>query len=88
VETARAHGLAVPTSAVLYGESGPTVQLVNESRIETRPVVLGLVSGGLIEVRKGLDEGDLIVAKSGTFLRDGDAVAPLLEINTTSALRQ
>ncbi len=88
VETARGHGLAVPTSAVLYGESGPTVQLVNESRIETRPVVLGLVSGGLIEVRKGLDEGDLIVAKSGTFLRDGDAVAPLLEVNTTSALRQ
>ncbi|MGE5510622.1 MAG: efflux RND transporter periplasmic adaptor subunit [Bacteroidota bacterium] len=87
VETARGHGLAVPASAVLYGESGPTVQLVNESRIETRPVVLGLLSGGLIEVRKGLDEGDLIVAKSGTFLRDGDAVAPLLEVNTTSALR-
>jgi hypothetical protein len=29
-------------------------------------------------VRKGLVEGDIVVAKAGTFLRDGDAVRAVL----------
>ena len=36
----------------------------------------GLPAGALVEVREGLSEGDLVVARSGTFLRDGDAVRP------------
>ena len=31
----------------------------------------------LAEVREGLSEGDVVVARSGTFLRDGDAVRPV-----------
>jgi hypothetical protein len=31
----------------------------------------------MIEVRAGLREGDLVVARSGTFLRDGDLVRPI-----------
>jgi HlyD family secretion protein len=77
VETASGRGLAVPASAVLYGPDGATVQLVRSNRVETRTVRLGLAAGALVEVREGLDEGDLVVARSGTFLREGDAVRPV-----------
>ena len=74
IETARGNGLAVPASAVLYGPDGASVQVVKEGKVRTRRVKLGLESGALVEVREGLVEGEAVVAKAGTFLRDGDAV--------------
>lgn len=88
IETARGRGLAVPASAVLYSENGATVQLVRNGKITTRTVALGLASGGIIEIRDGLVESDLVVSKSGTFLRDGDAVAPVVEASKTSEVRK
>ena len=78
IVTAAARGLAVPASAVLYGPEGPTVQVVVGSRVETRHVKTGLAAGALVEVREGLTEGDLVVARSGTFLREGDTVRPVV----------
>ncbi len=77
IETARSRGLAVPVSAVLYGTEGPTVQVVTDGKIATRKVKIGLTQGKLIEIKDGLADGDLVVAKSGTFLRDGDSVRPV-----------
>jgi RND family efflux transporter MFP subunit len=77
IETARGRGLSVPSSAILHEEGGASVQVVDDSKIATRRVKLGLASGGIVEVRDGLAEGDLVVAKSGTFLRDGDLVRPV-----------
>ena len=74
IETARSNGLAVPASAVLYSPEGASVQVVTDGKVRTRRVKLGLESGTLVEVREGLSEGEVVVAKSGTFLRDGDAV--------------
>jgi HlyD family secretion protein len=78
IETATSHGLAVPASAVLYGPDGPSVQVVRDHKVETRPVKIGLSVGALAEVREGLAEGELVVSRSGTFLRDGDAVRPVM----------
>ena len=77
IETARGRGLAVPASAILYGPDGASVQVVRDNRVETRKVKTGLVANALTEVREGLSEGDVVVARSGTFLRDGDAVRPV-----------
>jgi HlyD family secretion protein len=77
IETATSSGLAVPAAAVLYGPNGPTVQVVHGSRVETRAVKTGLAANALVEVREGLADGDLVVARAGTFLRDGDAVRPV-----------
>ncbi len=74
IETAQASALAVPQAAVLYGDDGPTVQVVEGGKVTTRRIETGLREGGLVEVRSGLADGDSIVAKAGTFLRDGDAV--------------
>ena len=77
IETASGRGLAVPASAILYGPDGPSVQVVRDNRVETRKIKTGLVPNALTEVREGLSEGDVVVARSGTFLRDGDAVRPV-----------
>jgi RND family efflux transporter MFP subunit len=78
IRTATSRGLAVPASAVLHAPQGAQVQVVVGNRVETRTIKTGLFAGSLVEVREGLREGDLVVARAGTFLRDGDAVRPLL----------
>ena len=77
IETGRSHGLSAPTSAVVYGADGVTLQAVIEGRIETHRVKTGLKTQMAIEIVEGAKEGDTIVAKSGSFLRNGDAVRPL-----------
>jgi multidrug efflux pump subunit AcrA (membrane-fusion protein) len=78
VTVARGSGLAVPRSAVQFSKSGPTVQVVVNDTIETRPVTLGLVEADTVEIRSGVAESTLVVAKSGTFLRNGDRVRPVV----------
>ena len=36
------------------------------------------MSGGNIEVRDGLNEGDIVVARAGALLREGDPVRPVM----------
>ncbi len=74
VATAKSHGLGVPSSAVVFDTDGAYVQVVRNGHVEQRDIKTGLVARGLIEVRSGVAEGDVIVARAGTFLRDGDAV--------------
>src|SRR5262245_49295317 len=77
IATAASAGLAVPASAVLYGPGGATVQVVRGNRVETRGIKTGLAADARVEVRAGLDEGELVVTRAGTFLRDGDTVRPV-----------
>ncbi len=78
IETAKSRGLAVPVSAVVYTGDTMTVQVVVNSIVETRRVTPGLTADGLIELRDGVAEGDLVVTRAGTFLRNGDTVRPIL----------
>ncbi len=77
IDTGKSHGLAVPPSAVVYTPEGATVQVVADGRVLTRPVKTGLKTQQLIEITEGLADGDTIVAKSGSFLRNGDSVRPV-----------
>lgn len=79
IATAQGEGLAVPASAVLYQPDGSAVvQVVNGNKVETRRVTLGLAANAAVEVKAGVAEGELVVTRSGTFLRDGDAVDPVI----------
>ncbi len=78
IETRTSRGLAVPAAAVMYGPGGAYVQVVTDGKVAKRPVTVGLRMADLAEIPDGLTDGDLVVAKAGTFLRDGDAVRPLL----------
>jgi HlyD family secretion protein len=77
VETARRAGLAVPLSALAYHQNDVSVQLVVDNKIKTQAVKLGILANGYAEVVQGLKEGDVIVLKAGTFLRDGDIITPV-----------
>lgn len=87
IETARKSGLAIPQSSVLFGEAGPTVLAVVGGRAKLTKIETGLMADGRIEVLSGLAEGDLVVTKAGTFLRDGDAVKPISPGQTVSEVR-
>jgi HlyD family secretion protein len=66
--------VAVPLTSVLYGPAGTVVQVVRRQRVETKQVVVGLMSAGQVEIREGLNEGDIVVARAGALLREGDPV--------------
>jgi HlyD family secretion protein len=68
------NNVAVPLTAVLYGSAGTVVQVVRRARVETRRVEVGLMSGGQLEIRAGINEGDMVVARAGALLREGDPV--------------
>jgi HlyD family secretion protein len=71
-------GLAVPLTAVLYGTGGAVVQVVKRDRVETKSVEVGLMSGGNVEIKSGISEGDDVVARAGALLREGDPVRPIM----------
>lgn len=79
ITTGKSCGVSVPLTAVLYGTAGTVVQVVRRARIETKRVEVGLMSGGQIEIREGLAEGDIVVARAGALLREGDPVRPVTE---------
>lgn len=74
VEVARRPALGVPASAVLRGEAGAGVMVVREGRVELRAVRAGVTNVGFTEIRDGLAAGDVVVARSAAFLRNGDEV--------------
>jgi multidrug efflux pump subunit AcrA (membrane-fusion protein) len=77
IKTGQSCGVAVPLTAVLYGAGGTVVQVVRRARVETKRVEIGLMSGGQVEIRDGLVEGDIVVARAGALLREGDPVRPV-----------
>ena len=87
VEIARTRDVTVPQASVLYG--GPqrsSVLVVSGDRVEARSVKTGLSDDDDIEIRSGLADGERIVARAGSFLRDGDRVRPVLEAAPAPAM--
>jgi membrane fusion protein, multidrug efflux system len=70
--------LAVPLSAVVRDESGPTVVVVEETDglavARVRRVTLGASAGGRVIVIDGLRPGDLVVIQGQTTVTDGELV--------------
>lgn len=85
IKTGQSCNVAVPLSAVQYGNAGTVVQVVKRDRVETRRVEVGLMSGGQIEIRDGLNDGDDVVARAGALLREGDPVRPVAAAAAASA---
>jgi len=77
VKTGQSCNVAVPLTAIQYTAAGTVVQVVKRQRIETKKVETGLMQGGQIEIRDGLNEGEDIVARAGSLLREGDLVRPV-----------
>jgi HlyD family secretion protein len=77
IKTGQSCGVSVPLTAILYSTAGTVVQVVRRDRVETRRVETGLMSAGQVEIREGIQEGDIVVARAGALLREGDPVRPV-----------
>ncbi len=78
IEVARSEGVIVPLSAILFQPGSATVQVVGNGVVETRRVQIGLRADGRAEIREGVRPGEQVVTVSGTFLRNGDRVTPIV----------
>ena len=70
---------AIPGAAVLYKGRDPFVQKIVDGKVISTPVKLGLRDNEFVGVMSGLNPGDVVISKAGTFVSDGDAVTPVLE---------
>ena len=89
IDASRSCGVSIPRAAVDYRTDGTTVQVVRGRTVETRRVVIGLLSDDSAEIREGIKEGDIIVAHAGTSLHDGDKIKPMMsgDVEATRGLR-
>ena len=78
IETGRKTSIVLPLSAITYARGSAMVQAVKDGRVTTTKVTLGLIGGGRAEIVSGLAEGESVVARAGTFVRDGDAITPVV----------
>jgi HlyD family secretion protein len=78
ISLAAGDGVALPLTAVTFGEDGPTVQIVKDGKVEVRKVITGLVSTTEIEITDGVAPGETFVARAGSFVRQGDVVNPVV----------
>ncbi|MBI5131691.1 MAG: efflux RND transporter periplasmic adaptor subunit [Rhodopseudomonas palustris] len=85
IKTGESCGISVPLTAVLYSSAGTVVQVVRRQTVETKRVEVGLMNGGNVEIREGLQEGDTVVARAGALLREGDTVRPVVAAAESTA---
>ena len=77
IVTATSRGLSVPAAAVMHDATGAYVLAVETGRAVQKRIRLGIASGDRVEVVEGLSAGSVVVARAGTFLRDGDRLTPI-----------
>ncbi len=75
---AQRKSIAVPVTAVGSDDGKTTVMRVVEGVVEQVVVATGIRDGGFVEVTSGLSEGDQVVVKAASFVRDGDRINPVM----------
>lgn len=81
IELARRDSISVPLSAIVYHGKSALVQVVKDGVVESRKIDLGIRSDRAVEVLKGLNEGEDVVARAGTFVANGDRVTAVRVTN-------
>ncbi len=71
IELRRDRTLVVPRSAVLYGQKGPYVYVVQNGRAHRVAVTLGLESDKMIGLSGSIKAGDLVIVQGNYELQDG-----------------
>jgi HlyD family secretion protein len=77
-------GVALPLSAITTDKHGTTTRLVEGNVVKQVAIETGIQDGAFIEVKSGLKSGDVVVAKAGAFVRDGDRINPVRDETAAS----
>jgi RND family efflux transporter MFP subunit len=70
------NAIVVPLGTVDEAGGAPHIYTVQGSTVRIVPVVLGIKTAQLEEIRSGVQEGDLVVTGRRTGLQNGDTVEP------------
>jgi multidrug efflux pump subunit AcrA (membrane-fusion protein) len=65
-------------------DMGRVMVITPTSRVEVRKIELGLETADQVEVRSGLNEGDMVVIGSRSGLQPGEEVRPQVAVMTRS----
>ena len=82
---AEAQGVALPLSAVTTDKHGTTTRLVADNVVKQVKISTGIQDGAFIEIKDGLKQGDVVVAKAGAFVRDGDRINPVRDVTSAES---
>ncbi|MEX0346850.1 MAG: efflux RND transporter periplasmic adaptor subunit [Rhizobiaceae bacterium] len=82
IEISRTTGVAVPETAVVYRGSEAFLQKVENGIVSTVAVVLGSRADGHVQIVSGIEAGDEVVYRAGTFVADGDRVLAIRDQQT------
>jgi HlyD family secretion protein len=74
--------ITVPVTSVNMESDGADVLKIEDGIARRTNVTTGIREGGMVEIINGLSSGDLIVAKAGAFVRDGDRITPVEETDS------
>ncbi|KCZ53245.1 hypothetical protein HY29_17350 [Hyphomonas beringensis] len=77
VEVSRQSLPSVPFRAVAHTQTGSVVKTVVDGKVVSKSVTTGPSDGNYIGILKGLSKGDIVIAKAGGFVTDGDPVTPV-----------
>jgi HlyD family secretion protein len=69
--------LSLPQSAVTTDRHGSVARKVEDNVIKQVKIETGIQHDGYVEILSGLAAGDVVVAKAGAFVRDGDRITPV-----------
>jgi translation initiation factor IF-1 len=64
----------VPGDTIITRSNGTMVAVVRNNTVHLQPVVAGRDYGANVEIREGLQEGDLVVVNPGDSAKDGARV--------------
>ncbi|MEM5471618.1 efflux RND transporter periplasmic adaptor subunit [Hoeflea sp. AS60] len=81
---AKRDAITVPVTSVNMESDGADVLKIEDGIARRTNVTTGIREGGMVEIVNGLSSGDLIVAKAGAFVRDGDRITPVEETDSGS----
>lgn len=74
VEVGQREALTVPTQSVVTNHGESIVFKLDNKRAISTPVKVGVRSEKFVEIKQGLNAGDVVVAKGSRFLSDRDVV--------------
>lgn len=66
--------LVIPRGAVLEGGSEMTVFVVEAKQAVRKPITIGYEQDGMVEVLKGLNEGEQVIIKGQQLIRNGSTI--------------
>jgi len=69
--------LKVPFEALISRDGKTFVAVLNDGQVNLKPVEIGIEDFSMVEIKQGLNDGELIILSKGQLLQNGEKVHPV-----------